>query len=242
MRCRGGAITLLRLARCALLAILLAPPIPAGAFPPYRATDADTAPLWVLEVRFGILRLRRQDRENQYASPLLRTNLGLPRRMELVTELEYLSEEDRVGDAAIGVKWVPFIRSVNLGLEALALLPVSDQSGTGAEVSLLATRRVDPFRMHVNAAAFYDPRGSSTERGWKVGIIGEREKGRCRAGMEIFVSRIRGERLQAQVGPGVIVKAGRVDIRSGVHLGLTQESPDVTVSLWVTRALRVRRS
>lgn len=229
-------------ARCALFATLLLPPTSASAFPPYRSTDADTAPLWVMEVRFGVVQLRRQDRETQYASPLLRTNLGLPHRMEFVSEFEYLSDKDRIGDAAIGVKWVPFMRSVNLGLEALALLPVSDQSGTGAEVSFLATRRVDPFRVHFNAAAFYDPRGSSIERGWKVGIIGEREKGRCRAGMEIFANRIRGEKLQALAGPGIILKAGRVDIRSGVHLGLTRESPDVIVSLWITSSLPVRRS
>ncbi len=229
-------------ARCAFFAILLIHAEPVWAFPPYRSTDADTAPPWVLEARFGVLQLRRRDGRNQYASPLLRTNLGLPRRTELVSEFEYLTDEDRIGDAAVGMKWVPIMGSVNLGLEALALLPVSDQSGTGAEVSLLTTKRADPFRVHVNAAAFYDPRASAVERGWKVGIIGEREKGRCRAGMEIFASRIRGERVQALAGPGIILKTGHVDIRSGVHLGLTRESPDVTVSLWVTSALPVRRS
>lgn len=241
MRHLGGAVTLHRLARRTLLAIVLIPPTPAGAFPPYRSTDADTAPPWVLEVRFGILRLRRQERANQYASPLLRTNLGMPSHTELVTEFEYLADEDRVGDAAVGMKWVPYRKSVNLGLEALALLPVSNQNGTGAEASFLATREAGPFRAHFNATAFYDPRGSPTERGWKLGLIGEREQGRCRAGMEIFASRIQREKVQALAGPGIILKAGRVDIRSGIHLGLTRESPDVTVSLWITRALPVRR-
>jgi hypothetical protein len=215
---------------------------PAWAFPPYRSTDADTADPWTIEGRFGLIRLKHDAGTNEYASPLLRVNFGFPYHIELVSEFEYLPEEARVGDAAIGFKWIPLMDMASLGVELLALLPVSEEGGAGFESSLLATYRVgELFRTHVNVAGFYDARPSPAEWGWKAGAIGELRVSAFRPGLEVFAKRVFGEPVQLLAGPGVIVKLGPVDVRSGVHFGLTQEAADVTASLWVTGALPFAR-
>lgn len=224
-----------------LFGTLLEVAAPAWAFPPYRSTDAETADPWTLEGRLGLIRLKHDAGENEYASPLLRVNFGLPHRIELVSEFEYLPEAGRVGDAALGFKWIPLMETASLGVEALALLPVSDERGAGVESSLLATYRVgELFRTHVNLAGFYDARPSPAEWGWKAGAIGELRVGVFRPGAEIFAKRVFGEPVQMLAGPGLGVTLGPVDIRSGVHLGLTSEAADVTASLWVTGALPAR--
>lgn len=214
----------------------------ARAFPPYRSTDAETADPWTLEARVGLIRLEHHAGQNEYASPLLRVNLGLPHRMELVSELEYLPSDGRVGDAALGFKWIPFLDGVSIGMEALALLPVSGKGGAGVESSLLATYRAGGvFLTHVNLAGFYDARLSPVERGWKVGAIGEFRLGRFRPGAEIFAKRMSGDAVHLLAGPGLIVRFGSIDVRSGIHFGLTAAAADVTTSLWVTTALPLAR-
>lgn len=222
----------------AVVVAVMAVPLTARAFPPYRSTDAETADPWTLEARLGLIRVKHDAGVNEYTSPLLRVNFGLPYRIELVSEFEYLPEERRVGDAALGFKWVPFLESLSLGIETLALLPVSAAGGAGVEASLLATYRVgDLFRTHVNVAGFYDARPSPAEWGWKGGIIGEVRLGRFRPGAEVFAKRVSGEPVQLLAGPGMIVKLGPIDLRMGIHFGLTPAAADVTASLWVTGAL-----
>lgn len=80
-------------------------------FPPYRSTDAETADPWTLEGRLGLFRIERERRENTYASPLLRFNLGLPGNREFVSEFEYRPDEGKAADAAVGFKWIPLARS-----------------------------------------------------------------------------------------------------------------------------------
>src|SRR5687767_1993369 len=121
------------------------------AFPPYRSTDAETAEPFVLEARLGLLRLRRTDSTSRYSTPLLRLNYGLPRNFEVVTEAELDASEGRLGDAAAGLKWVPWMSTISLGIEALVLLPVSSEGGAGTETQLLLTARPGPLLLHLNA-------------------------------------------------------------------------------------------
>ncbi|TDI94876.1 MAG: hypothetical protein E2O73_16130, partial [Deltaproteobacteria bacterium] len=106
----------------------------------------------MLEVRGGLLGSERESQKNAYFSPLLRANLGLPYNAEFVSELEYRADEGEVTDAALGLKWVPLRRELNLGVEALLLLPVSGgEAWAGVECVGLATFRRGNVLLHIDA-------------------------------------------------------------------------------------------
>ena len=213
----------------------------AGAFPPYRSTDAETAEAGELELRLGLGKVEREDGDNAYASPLLRTNLGLIRNLEFISEFEYDADEGRLGDGAAGFKGVHFLSpSFRVGVETLALLPVSSSlSGVGVESQLLATLRRDDLLLHLNAGGFYDPRHRKTERGWRASVLTELRRGRWRPGLELFGKQVHGEPTQLQAGPGVIVDVGPFDVRTAVHFGLTSAAPDFRATLWISWKWRV---
>ena len=224
----GLATAILACAVCAIASSV-------WAFPPYRSTDADTADPGALEVRLGLVRIAREDQDNTYESPLLRINLGLSRAFELVSEFAYLPEEERVADAAVGFKWVPIRRSFSVGVETLALLPVSsDDDGVGVESQLLATFGKNPLRLHLNAGGFYDARSADIESGWRASSLAEYDWGRFRPGLEIFAKQVRSEPVRVEAGPGIIIQVGAIDLRTALHLGLTREAPDLIASFWVS--------
>ncbi|HEX6277198.1 MAG TPA: hypothetical protein VFZ53_29355 [Polyangiaceae bacterium] len=209
----------------------------AHAFPPYRSTDAETADPWDLEGRLGFIRFTGDEGESIYATPLVRINFGLPQRVELTGEFEYLPVEGRVGDAAAGAKWVPYFHDLSLGIEVLALLPISSEGGAGVESSLLATQRWEWTRLHLNAGGFYDARPTLVEKGWRAGLLGEIELGRFRPGVELFAKQVVSEPVAIQGGGGVIVKLGPIDLRTGAHAGLTNAAPDFVASFWIAGKL-----
>jgi hypothetical protein len=215
---------------------------PALAFPPYRSTDAETADPWNLEGRLGLLRYTRDEGENSYASPLLRINFGLPNRVELTGELEYLPADGRLGDAAAGLKWVPYFHDLSLGIEALALLPVSSEGGAGVESQLLATQRWKPAQVHLNAGGFYDARPNPIEKGWRGGVLGELDIDPFRPGVEFFARQVLTAPVAVQAGAGIIVELGPIDLRTGAHAGLTEAAPDFVASFWIAGKLPLGRS
>ncbi len=207
----------------------------AWAFPPYRSTDADTADPGALEVRLGLVRIARDDHDDSYESPLLRINLGLPRSCELTSEFAYLPEDERVADAAVGFKWVRLRRSFGVGVETLALLPVSsDDDGAGVESQLLATFGENPLRLHLNAGGFYDARPADSEYSWRASVLTDYEWGRFRPGLELFAKQLRSESVRVEAGPGIIIQFGPIDLRTALHVGLTREAPDLIGSLWLS--------
>ena len=211
-------------------------------FPPYRSTDAETADPWTLEGRLGLFRIERERRENAYASPLLRFNLGLPGNREFVSEFEYRPDEGKVADAAVGFKWIPLMRSLSVGMETLVLLPVSSpqNKGAGVESLLLATLRVHALRVHVNAGGFYDARPEASEGGWKSSGLVEVRLGRLRPGVEVFAKQVRAQPVQVLAGLGIIFDVGPFDLRAGLHVGLTGAAADLSPSLWVTSKFPLR--
>jgi hypothetical protein len=228
----------LRLALAPLAALGLAGA--AAAFPPYRSTDADTAPPGVLETRLGLLRLEREDHENAYTTPLLRVNLGVAPRLEAISELEYDVDGARLGGGALGLKWAQPMEPVSVGVEALALLPVSSlHSGVGVEAQLVATHRRGPLRFHANAGGFYDPRFDERERGWRASLLAEWECGPARIGAELFAKQASGDGAELLAGPGVIWSFGAFDVRAGLQAGLTEEAPDLVANLWLSTEWRL---
>jgi len=208
---------------------------PAWAFPPYRTTDADVVDPGVAEVRLGLVKVERENSENEYFSPLLRANLGLGHNLEIGGELEYSQDKDRVSDAAVGLKWARLESSLGIGVETLALLPVTaSQDGLGVEAQFLSTYRTGVVSLHLNAGGFYDGRPAPSERGGRASLLGEVRWSRLRPGLELFAKKVSGERTVVQLGPGVIIDAGRFDVRAAVHAGLTREAPDLALSFWVS--------
>jgi hypothetical protein len=223
-----------------LLAILSAPR--AGAFPPYRSTDAGTADPWVFEGRLGVLRLRRDRGDNVYSSPLLRLNLGLPHAVELISELEVRPGNGGLTDAAVGAKWVPVRGRWSLGTETLLLLPVPNAGGVGIESQLVLTYRDrrERLRLHINGGGFYDGRADAAEKGWRASALAEIRSGRYRPGLEVFARKIGSAPVEVLAGPGVIVDVGRLDIRLGLHVALTAAAPDAVVDAWTSTAFSVK--
>jgi hypothetical protein len=222
------------------VAMLVAAPRLAAAFPPYRSTDAGTADPWVLEPRIGA-RVAREGEDDSVTVPSLRLNLGLPFHLEIPSELEFDAEEGKVADAAIGIKWVPIGERATAGIEVLALLPV-EGSGAGVSAALLGTLRADRMRFHLNLGGVRDARPEVTEDLVTASGLAELTLGRFRPGVELATVRLLGDAAEtrATAGAGVIVALGPIDVRTGVHAGLTEAAADVAASLWITTAIPVR--
>lgn len=214
-----------------------------GAFPPYKTTDADTADPYTLELRLGLIQVEREDGKTEYVSPLLRANLGFPNKFELISEFEYRPEENEFGDGAFGFKWAPVQKSLSFGIETLALLPVRpEDQGVGVESQLLATWRGNKkdLQVHVNAGGFYDPRGPETVKGWRASMLTEATSNSFRPGIEVFAKQKSGQNADVRLGAGVIKDVGNFKVRSAVHVGLTNEAPDVVFNIWFSTKLPLR--
>jgi len=213
---------------------------PALAFPPYRTTDAETAGDDMLEARIGLLRLQVRDSHSTRTTPLSRINYGIGRRFEVVSELEYAIDESELDEGALGFKWAKLENRRGIGVETLVLLPVrSELSGVGIESQLVRTWQQERSRVHLNAGAFYDPRGDSTERGWRTSALAEFPRGRMRPGIELFVRDSDESDTRMQAGVGLIASLERVEIRSGLHFGLNDSAPDLEASVWLSWKWRV---
>ena len=212
---------------------------PTFAFPPYRSTDADTADPDTLELRVGLVKLEHEKSETEVITPSLRANFGLQNKVELISEFEYLPEEGAFGDAAAGIKWIPlFGNTLSFGTETLALLPVRPgDSGVGVESQLLATYWSDEVRLHINAGGFHDPRVSPSEDGWRASLLAEFPREGYRPGVELFAKEIEGQPVDVRAGVGLIYDMGSYALRTGLHVGLTKEAPDVSFNLWIATSV-----
>jgi hypothetical protein len=229
----AGAVAIL------LIAALCAAPR-AFAFPPYRTTDAETAGDDMLEARIGLLRLQVRDSHSTRRTPLTRINYGIGPRFEVISELEYAIDEHELDEGALGFKWAKLESGRGFGVETLLLLPVrSELRGTGVESQFIRTWQQERSRVHVNAGAFYDPRGATTERGWRASALAEFPRDRLRPGVELFVRDSDASDTRIQAGVGLIASLERVEIRTGLHVGLNDAAPDIEGSVWLSWKWRV---
>jgi hypothetical protein len=213
---------------------------PALAFPPYRTTDAETAGDDTLEARIGLLRLQVRDSHSTRTAPLSRVNYGIGSHFEVISELEYAIDEHELDEGALGFKWAKLDEGRGIGVETLVLLPVrSELSGAGIESQLIRTWQQERSRIHLNAGAFYDPRGTATERGWRASALAEFPRGSLRPGVELFVRDSDTTDTRIQAGVGLIASLPRVEIRTGLHVGLNDAAPDLEGSVWLSWKWRV---
>jgi hypothetical protein len=222
--------------RSLLLTAVLYCAYPAVAFPPYKSTDAETAGTHAIEFRLGLLNIEKTGSDSERQSPLTNLNFGIGPHFEISSELEYLPDGDELGDATVGFKWAaPRREGLSIGVETLALLPVqSDQHGAGIESQFLVTFGPEQWQVHGNAGFFRDPRGDETERGWRGSILAEFPRDRLRPGVELFVRDSNAVGTQMQLGVGLIASLERVEIRTGLHLGLNDATPDVEGNVWLS--------
>ena len=235
-----GSISLFSMLRYVLLflSFLLISPTSVMAFPPYKSTDADTAALSTLELRFGIVQIEHDNGSSKFISPLLRANFGIPYQLEIVSEFEYIPEDNTLGDGAVGIKWVPLRGDFSLGMETLILLPVrnGDDDKVGLESQLVATFPLKDrgLVIHINGGRIHDPRGNDTENGWRASVLTELTNNPYRPGLELFTKHINGRSTDIRLGMGIIKSLGRFEFRSAVHFGLNSHSPDVIFNLWLS--------
>jgi hypothetical protein len=213
---------------------------PVHAFPPYRTTDAETAGDEMLEARIGLLRIQVDDSHSTRKTPLSRINYGIGSHFEVVSELEYAIDEHEMDEGALGFKWARLGEGRGIGVETLLLLPVrSELDGVGIESQFLRTWQQERSRVHLNAGAFYDPRGTETERGWRASALAEFPRDRLRPGVELFIRDSDTTKTRLQAGVGLIASLPRVEIRSGLHIGLNDAAPDLEASIWLSWKWRV---
>ena len=181
-----------------------------------------------------MISVERTHGQNEYTTPLLRLNVGLPSHIEITSEFEYVPKKDRLGDAAVGAKWAPIQGKLSFGVETLVLLPVREgDDGVGFEGQVLATLRGENVVVHLNGGGFHDARSSHAEDGWRGSLLMELPLNTVRPGAEVFVVKKNGDSADLRVGPGVIVDLGRFDVRAGLHAGITEKAPDLDFSFWV---------
>jgi hypothetical protein len=225
-------------------AMCVCAPTQASAFPPYRSADATPPTPYELGVRLGVGRLQWDDGRSGVTAPLLRASLGLPDGFEVISQIEYSPRENRIGDAALGGKWATRVAgTVSVGVETFALLPVRPSTGgVGVETLFVATLRSDPYRLHLNAGGFHDPRAGPPQSGWRASALAEVvPRPGQRIGLEVFGKDSGRARPDLRAGVGLIHDLGWFDVRTAVHVGLSPAAPDVVTSLWFTTSFPLAR-
>ena len=208
---------------------------PALAFPPYETTDAETAGTSAIEFRLGLLQIEKTGSDTERYTPLTNLNFGVGPHFEISSELEYSADDEQVDDGAVGFKWAAPRGAVSIGVETLALLPVqSEQSGTGMVSQFLVTLERERWTLHGNGGVFYDPRNDDPERGWRASVLAEFPRDKLRPGVELFVRDADGRETQMQAGVGLIASLERMEIRTGLHVGLNDAAPDLEANVWLS--------
>jgi hypothetical protein len=223
-----------RIVAAAMLSYVVAP-LTSHAFPPYRTTDAETAGADVIELRLGLLKLQRRDSDTERRTPLTRLNIGIGDHYEIVSEFEYAPDDHALDEGALGFKWATLRSEIGFGVETLALLPVqAEQGGAGVESQFVTTLKREQWRLHMNAGVFYDPRKADVERGWRGSVLAEFPRERWRPGVELFAKKAHLEKTSLQLGLGAIAELERIEVRTGLHVGLKDAAPDLEASVWLS--------
>jgi hypothetical protein len=72
-------------------------------------------------------------------------------------------------------------------------------------------------------------------------MLAEFPRERLRPGVELFAREAHGEPTRLQAGFGVIASFEKIELRTGVHVGLNDAAPDVEASVWLSWKWQVRR-
>jgi hypothetical protein len=164
----------------AALVVGLVWPLPALAYRPFNGTDAAVAGKGELELELGPLGFVKEGANETLVAPSAILNWGFADRLELVLEgrnVVQLGNETsepraRIEDIALSLKSVLREGSlqektgVSVATELSALLPATHgESGTGAELAVIASQRWPDLTVHLNGAAAWT-------RAHRLGLFG----------------------------------------------------------------------
>ena len=242
-------LMILRNAQAAILALAVSLPLTvtwAEAYRPFFSTDAAVADAKELEIELGYFTLRREHTENSFLIPSAVLNYGLWRNVEVVGEFRVARAANGdvdVIDPALFVKAV--IREgvlqdhegVGVAVEAGPLLPSTarDEGGVGFEAIGIASARVAPFTIHVNAGGGIARRAARPFGVW--GVIGEVPVApKVRVVGEVAGESEQGERANNSVLLGLIWQPSSRNVSwdVAVRRGITRGASDWEVTTGVT--------
>ncbi len=223
----------------ALLLLLL----PLLAYRPFYSTDADVEEKGALEVELGLFTLERAGEERSLISPFVILNLGLGKRIELVTELKGIHRlsgwkpvSSSFEDLNLFIKGVlregalQGKEGLSLAFEGGFLLPTLKGQGTGAELLGIVSGRAGSLTWHFNAGGFVEREESC--RGFFSGFILESPpwKG-ARVVGEVFWEKAEGEEAEASFLVGVIYEKGDIAFDLALRHGIASDFFALTAGL-----------
>jgi hypothetical protein len=230
----------------ALAACLMIGATRAEGYRPFVSTDAAVAGPRELEIELGYFALRRERGENTFLIPSAVVNYGLWRNVELVGEFRVARTASGAMDVIDPAMFIKAIikegilqehDGVGVAVEAGPLLPSAARGdhGAGFEAITIASARVAPFTVHVNAGGGID-RGAARPFGvW--GVIGELPiHPRLRIVGEVAGESVQGTPANNSALLGVIWQpsARNVSWDIAVRRGITRGAPDWEVTTGVT--------
>ena len=92
-------------------------------------------------------------------------------------------------------------------------------------------------RLQVEGGGLDDARVCRSEDGWRESLLAEFPREGYRPGIELFAKKVEDSSTDARAGVGIIYDIGSFDLRTALHVGLTDEAPDISFSLWISTKL-----
>ncbi len=217
--------------------------LPLLAYRPFYSTDADVEGKGALEVELGLFTLEKAGEEKSLTSPFVILNLGLGRRIELVTELKGIHKlsgwkpvSSSLEDLNLFIKGVikegalQEKQGVSIAFEGGFLLPTLKGQSTGAELLGIISGRAGSITWHFNAGGFIER--EENRKGFLSGFILESPpwKGARLVG-EVFWEKAEGQEAEASFLFGVIYEKGDIAFDLAARHGLGSDFFAITAGL-----------
>ena len=150
---------------------------PLIAYRPFYSTDADVEEKGKVEIELGAFILESYRGEKSLTSPFLVVNIGIGKRIEIVSELKEVHTlskgkivRSNLEDLNLFLKGVlQGKEGISLAIEGGFLLPTLQGQSTGLEVIGIASGKIKKFVWHFNAGAFVER--ENNQPGYLTGFI-----------------------------------------------------------------------
>lgn len=224
-----------------LLLILLS--LPLLAYRPFYSTDADVEAKKGVELELGILTIDSHDSEILLTSPSAVINIGLGKRMELVTEFKAVHTMENFGikksqfeDVNLFLKGLLAEGAlqdkggVSVAMEGGLLLPTLKWEKPGVELIGIVSGKSHGFTWHFNLGGFIEREGQKP--GYFGGAILETpEYMGLRLVGEITYERLIEENGKKSLLIGVIYERGNIALDFAIRRGIAENFFSLTAGI-----------